>query len=44
MLIDGEYDKVNLVLAVTAATHAFHRRWRGVLGLSYGQLPASARS
>ena len=30
-----EYDKVNLVLAITAATQAFHRRWRGVLGLSY---------
>jgi GTPase SAR1 family protein len=29
-----EYDKVNLVLAITAATQAFHRRWRGVLGLS----------
>lgn len=30
-----EYDKVNLVLGITAATQAFHRRWRGVLGLSY---------
>ena len=29
-----EYDKANLVLAITAATQAFHRRWRAVLGLS----------
>jgi hypothetical protein len=28
------YDKANLVLAITAATASFHRRWRAVLGLS----------
>jgi energy-coupling factor transporter ATP-binding protein EcfA2 len=28
------YDKANLVLAITAATASFHRRWHAVLGLS----------
>jgi hypothetical protein len=28
------YDKANLVLAITAATASFHRRWGAVLGLS----------
>jgi hypothetical protein len=28
------YDKVNLVLAITAATVAFHRRWKAILGVT----------
>lgn len=29
------YDKANLVLAITAAAQSFHRRWKGVLGITY---------
>jgi hypothetical protein len=28
------YDKTNLVLAITAATSSFHRKWRAVLGVT----------